>query len=368
MEVHVTHRETGTTCLVDVDGDDTVGSLIARIASCMFDDAGVASQVGHGKGAVLRRIGCDEPLGERGTPVSETLLDIDEELELETGPIMAPLKIFDCDARGLAVSQCGSRLATLSESGIRVWATQTADLLWHDQQATACYTAHFSPSGLYLAAPAGAAVFVWSVFSGERVQSIRGHKGAVEAARFTRCSGYVISASRDNQLHLCDVQTGACVRAFIGHTGKVWDVDVGESVAMSVSSDYTVRGWSLGVGKKKSRKQKPVYTTKFSEPMARVAVDCDTAVASSGEAVVLLSVAGGVPIRTFHVKVEAFCYLRGYLVGCPAIKYPLKVVNIATGKSFTSPRRGPFAVTACGGWLFEALPDYVKARPWEFPE
>ncbi|EME26021.1 hypothetical protein Gasu_63220 isoform 2 [Galdieria sulphuraria] len=76
-------------------------------------------------------------------------------------------------------------------------------------------------------------------------QCFVGHQSNVKCVQFVGESGaHLVSGSSDNTLILWDTESGEKVASFIGHTSRIWDIDVtrGGFIA-SASGDGTVRIW-----------------------------------------------------------------------------------------------------------------------------
>ncbi|KAJ1556297.1 hypothetical protein HK405_003049 [Cladochytrium tenue] len=75
---------------------------------------------------------------------------------------------------------------------------------------------------------------------------LREHTNAVSCLAFT--GGCVYSGSKDGTIKEWDVETGKCLRTFVGHTRWVRAICVGNGRLFSGSWDDTVREWDLETG------------------------------------------------------------------------------------------------------------------------
>ena len=64
-----------------------------------------------------------------------------------------------------------------------------------------------------------AEIFVWDVHSGERVQALVGHPGAITALTWAPSGDLVVSGSSDGRLRWWEVQSGKCLRVQEAHQG-----------------------------------------------------------------------------------------------------------------------------------------------------
>ncbi|GJQ11439.1 hypothetical protein GpartN1_g3230.t1 [Galdieria partita] len=77
-------------------------------------------------------------------------------------------------------------------------------------------------------------------------QRFVGHQSNVKCVKFVgEIGAHLVSGSSDNSLILWDTETGEKLASFIGHTSRIWDVDVtrGGGFIASASGDGTVRIW-----------------------------------------------------------------------------------------------------------------------------
>ena len=73
-------------------------------------------------------------------------------------------------------------------------------------------SAQFSPDGTNIVSASGdQTVRVWSVATGECVQTLEGHSGYVSSAQFSPDGTNIVSASGDKTVRVWSVATGECV-------------------------------------------------------------------------------------------------------------------------------------------------------------
>ena len=156
----------------------------------------------------------------------------------------------------------GKILAGLSKMGIALWSLQGQRLLHvlEDSEgvndADSAGTLAFSLDGRHLIAPRNTesawGIFVlgvWDVETGEEIEAMRGHTGAVVAASGGAPFNLLVSASLDHSVGLWDLATNEKLALLNGHRSEVWSVALspnGRTVA-SGSKDGDVRIWSTSV-------------------------------------------------------------------------------------------------------------------------
>uniref|UniRef100_A0A914VXZ9 U5 small nuclear ribonucleoprotein 40 kDa protein n=1 Tax=Plectus sambesii TaxID=2011161 RepID=A0A914VXZ9_9BILA len=110
------------------------------------------------------------------------------------------------------------------------------------------YGGKFSPDGTCLASVGfDMRVFLWNVFGEcENFSCIKGHTGAIMEVHFAADSSMLFTASTDKTVRVWDMETGACVRKFRGHTNFVnscFPARRGPQLVCSGSDDGTVKVW-----------------------------------------------------------------------------------------------------------------------------
>jgi WD40 repeat protein len=101
-------------------------------------------------------------------------------------------------------------------------------------------------------------IILWDVGSGLPIRILHGHREmAIGGVKFLPDGRHLLSASGDIfapiddfSLRLWDVQSGAEIRRFLGHTDRIWDLCLCPDCcfALSASHDGTLRRWNLQTG------------------------------------------------------------------------------------------------------------------------
>jgi WD40 repeat protein/serine/threonine protein kinase len=136
-------------------------------------------------------------------------------------------------------------LRTLAQAG---YAPGTAMVLDHGIRAN---TVTYSPDGLTLLTGAqDNAMRLWSVDTGELLQTYAGHDDWIWDIAFSPDGSQAVSASSDGTLKLWDVATGEEIGIFAGHTDEVQGVDFSDDGTriLSGSHDMTMILWDVATG------------------------------------------------------------------------------------------------------------------------
>jgi len=104
---------------------------------------------------------------------------------------------------------------------------------------------------LALCRSSGNTFCLWDVETGAAIRNFSGHTGDVWDMKFSADQCLVLSSSFDKTLRLWDVKTGKCLRVFEGHTERVRGVawSNGNGLAVSGADDNTLRLWDIQTGK-----------------------------------------------------------------------------------------------------------------------
>lgn len=85
---------------------------------------------------------------------------------------------------------------------------------------------------------------LFSCLHSELTKSLTGHTETVRSLKFAEAKT-AVSASRDAQLKIWDVETGVCQATLSGHGDAIVDLAIANQYAISGSLDSTARVWSI---------------------------------------------------------------------------------------------------------------------------
>ena len=87
--------------------------------------------------------------------------------------------------------------------------------------------------------------------TGRCLRTFVGHAGSVESVCLSTDSRWALSGSSDESLKLWEVSTGRCLRTFVGHAGSVESVCLSTDSrwALSGSSDESLKLWEVSTGR-----------------------------------------------------------------------------------------------------------------------
>jgi WD40 repeat protein len=136
-----------------------------------------------------------------------------------------------------------------SDGIVRIWDVISGqELQTLPGHSGAVNSASFSPDEQAIAsASSDGTVKIWDVISGQELQTLPGHSGAVNSVSFSPDGQAIASASSDGTVKIWDVISGQELQTLPGHSGAVNSVSFspdGQAIA-SASSDGTVMLWNL---------------------------------------------------------------------------------------------------------------------------
>lgn len=113
-------------------------------------------------------------------------------------------------------------------------------------------TVAFNPEGTLLASGSDEyTIMLWDLKQGQYMRTLSDHKGQVCTVMFSPDGHTLISSSQDLTLRLWDVYTGDCLRIFEGHTQPIWSVQFSPDGHHLVSGgeDNVLKLWEVETGK-----------------------------------------------------------------------------------------------------------------------
>jgi WD40 repeat protein len=145
----------------------------------------------------------------------------------------------------------GRYLASVSgDHTIRMWDTETWQLLWVRRSSSEVTSLTWSPDSEYVAYPDSNHIFVSRARSGGPVTVLMGHTGRVLSLAWSPDGRYIASSSVGRAIRIWEMPAGNLKRTLEGHTKTVgsvaWSPD-GRYLA-SASADGTVRIWGTSTG------------------------------------------------------------------------------------------------------------------------
>ncbi|WP_455359445.1 protein kinase domain-containing protein [Streptomyces sp. SYSU K21746] len=141
----------------------------------------------------------------------------------------ATVRVWDSDGRWGAL---GQRLGGLIMAEHPVWPTA-------DERAVLS-------GGM-----GGSVLRLWDVETGACLRTFEGHTNSVHAVCMSADDTMAVSGGSDNTIRLWDAATGRCLRVFEGHTNSVKSVRISDDArtVLSGARDNTVRLWDVATGR-----------------------------------------------------------------------------------------------------------------------
>ncbi len=157
----------------------------------------------------------------------------------------------------LAVSPDGEKIVTAHVDGLKIWELESRRYLFTIPTGnfiSSYVQIAITPDGKYLVATDGTktnSFSAWSLESGERVLSFKGHSDYVLGVCTTPDGKSLISSSKDKTIRIWDMESGQCLSVFEGHKNQTNGVAVTPDgkCAASASSDQTIKVWDLPSGR-----------------------------------------------------------------------------------------------------------------------
>lgn len=183
------------------------------------------------------------------TALQET--SVGDNSNVATDKELLTLRGHNAPVWGIVFSPDGTRLATASQDGARVWDAATGEELLLLNDDGAIYGIAFSPDGTRLATSSeeNGMVTVRDAATGKQLLSLFGHTRAVYAVAFTPDGSRLVTASGDATVKIWDVVSGEELLTLYGHTARIFGVVIGpDGMRLATASqDGTSRVYLLKI-------------------------------------------------------------------------------------------------------------------------
>lgn len=141
---------------------------------------------------------------------------------------------------------------SLSGSGLKVWDAKSGDELTTPKGDTGSnYALAISPDGAWLVSVGKKnALAIWSVQDWSIVQSLIGHKDAVNTIAMSPDGQWFVSGSSDKTLRVWSTKTWATISMLEGHTGNIRSASISPNSRLIASTawDNTLKVWDALAG------------------------------------------------------------------------------------------------------------------------
>jgi WD40 repeat protein/transcriptional regulator with XRE-family HTH domain len=165
----------------------------------------------------------------------------------DDGELLADVSAHPEGIWGMSFDDVGSRLASVSDTSVRVWDAESHQLQpLLEGHHGANFSVAFSGDGRVVAAGSfDGSVRVWQVDTGRLIATLPGHTGGVWSVALSSDGDRLISGGIDGTVRAWDTVGGLVTATMRGHTGGARSVSLsrdGQTLA-SGSTDGTVRLW-----------------------------------------------------------------------------------------------------------------------------
>jgi RNA polymerase sigma factor (sigma-70 family) len=191
-------------------------------------------------------------------PAGQTLASLDDTgivrvWDARTGRQRGRVTAKNSNARSVAISRDGRKLATLGWEAVHLWDAATGKLL-HTVATEQKYltTIAFAPDGKTVATASGSGIRFWDVATGREKGRCQGEGADTECIAFSGDGRTLVTAERNmGALHLWDVATGKEKTGFVGHRDAPYGAEFSPDGRRLVSCrclDGAIHIWDTATG------------------------------------------------------------------------------------------------------------------------
>ncbi|ORX57013.1 WD40 repeat-like protein [Hesseltinella vesiculosa] len=135
------------------------------------------------------------------------------------------------------------------DTTVRVWDLQGRQLhrlLGHNGPVNALE--HVQGTGQVITASGDATLKLWDVQTGQCLRTFVGHQRGLACLRYDPHHQYIISGGQDGKIKVWDIKTADCLHTMTGHSDLIRTIDTYKGTVVSGSYDRTLRVWNASTG------------------------------------------------------------------------------------------------------------------------
>jgi WD40 repeat protein len=168
---------------------------------------------------------------------------------VETGQCLRKLKVPKGMGNRVALTSDGRLALLASNRTLTVWDLEVGRCRYIKTDSDVRAVALCADGQLSLSGDDQGIIKLWNLETGNCIRIFVGHSSGISALAVCSESRLLISASTDRSLKIWAIDTGRCLRTLTGHSGSVWAVaiDGKGQHAVSGGEEGNVKLWSLNV-------------------------------------------------------------------------------------------------------------------------